>query len=354
MSSPLLDRLGLAVPIVQAPMSNVGTPALAAAAANAGALGSIAVGALDAAAAREAIRAVRAATVRAFAVNVFCHRPPHPDPAREAAWLAHWTPSFARFGAEPPPALRPAYGSFLDGDATLDVLLAERPPAVSFHFGLPGASRVAALRDAGIVLLATVTSVDEGRAAEGAGVDAVVAQGTEAGGHRGTFDPAAPDEGLSTLVLTKLLVRALAIPVIAAGGIMDGAGIAAALLAGACAAQLGTAFIACPETAADAAFRADLLATPPLGTMMTDAISGRAARCLRNAFALAADARASAAVPDYPIAYDAAKAVMAAARAAGEPGYKVHFAGQGAPLSRALPAARLVEVLREELAAARV
>src|SRR5690349_984792 len=128
MPHALLDRLGLAVPLVQAPMSNVGTPALAAAAANAGALGSIAVGALDAAAAREAIRAVRRATTRAFAVNVFCHRPPRPDATREAAWLAHWAPAFERFGAAPPAALRPAYGSFLDGDATLDVLLAERPP----------------------------------------------------------------------------------------------------------------------------------------------------------------------------------------------------------------------------------
>jgi nitronate monooxygenase len=353
MTHSLLEKLALTVPLVQAPMSNVGTPALAAAAANAGALGSIAVGALDANAAREAIRAVRAATSRGFAVNVFCHRPPRADPARESAWLAHWASSFGRFGALPPASLRPAYGSFLDGDAVLDVLLAERPAVVSFHFGLPGASRIARLRAAGAVLFAAVTSVAEGRAAEAAGVDAVVAQGIEAGGHRGTFDPATSDEGLGTLVLTKLLARTLAIPVIAAGGIMDGAGIAAALLAGACAAQLGTAFIACPETAADAAFRADLLATPPLGTMMTDAISGRAARALRNAFALAADDRGAAAVPEYPIAYDAAKAVMAAARKAGETGYKVHFAGQGAPLARALPAARLVEVLREELAAAR-
>lgn len=350
----LLERIGLTVPIVQAPMSNVGTPALAAAVANAGALGSIAIGALDAGAAREAIRAVRAATGRPFAVNVFCHRPPRADVAREAGWIAGWTPALQRFGAAAPAGLRPPYGSFVDDDAALAVLLDERPPVVSFHFGLPGATRIAALHAAGAVLLATVTSVDEGRAAQAAGIDAVVAQGIEAGGHRGTFDPAAPDEQLSTLILTRLLVRALDVPVIAAGGIMDGAGIAAALDAGACAAQLGTAFIACPETSADAAFRAELLGVPAPQTLSTRAISGRAARCLRNPFALAAeDVARRYAVPDYPTAYDAAKAVMAAARAAGEPGFAVHFAGQGAPLARALPAARLVAVLCAELDAAR-
>lgn len=334
-------------------MSNVGTPALAAAVANAGALGSIAVGAMSAVAARDAIVAARAATARPVAVNVFCHRPPVAERVREAAWIARWAPAFARFGAAPPAALRPPYGSFLDDDEMLAVLLAERPPVVSFHFGLPDAARIAALRAAGAVLVATVTSVDEGRTAVAAGMDAVVAQGIEAGGHRGTFDADALDDALSTLVLTRLLVRALAVPVIAAGGIMDGAGIAAALDAGACAAQLGTAFVACPESAADASFRAELLGASP-HTMMTRAVSGRPARCIRNAFAIAAEEAArSNDVPDYPIAYDAAKAVMAVARGAGEPGYAVRFAGQGAPLARALPAAQLVALLCEELAAAR-
>jgi nitronate monooxygenase len=352
MSHEFLQRIGVDVPIVQAPMAGVGTPALAAAVANAGALGSLGIGALGADAARAAILAVRAATSRPFGVNVFCHRPPRPDAARERAWLARWGDAFTRFAVEAPARLRAPYGTFVDDAATLEVLLDTRPPLVSFHFGLPGAERIAALRDAGTVLLATVTSVDEGRAAQAAGVDAVVAQGIEAGGHRGTFDPEAPDDGLTTLVLTRLLVRALAIPVIAAGGIMDGAGIAAVLRVGACAAQLGTAFIACPESAADAAFRADLLGTPPPRTMMTHAVSGRAARCIRNAFATGAARGAGADVPDYPIAYDAAKAVMAAARQAGEPGYAVHFAGQGAPLARALPAAEMIAVLREEIAAA--
>lgn len=354
MASDLVQRIGLALPIVQAPMAGVGTPGLAAAVANAGALGSIALGALEPTAARAAIRAVRAGTDRAFAANVFCHRPPRPDAIREAAWLTRWAPAFARFGVAPPAALRPSYASFLDGEAMLDVLVAERPPVVSFHFGLPDAARIAALRDAGALLLATVTSVDEGHLAVAAGMDAVVAQGIEAGGHRGAFDSAAHDDGLSTLVLTRLLATALPLPVIAAGGIMDGAGIAAALAAGACAAQLGTAFLACPESAADAAFRAELLGPPTPRTVMTRAVSGRPARCIRNSFAIAAGEDVEPRrVPDYPIAYDAAKAVMAAARNAGEPGFAVHFAGQGAPLARPLPAADLVKVLRDELAAAR-
>lgn len=350
----LLERIGIALPIVQAPMSNVGTPALAAAVANAGALGSIAVGALPAAAARDAIRAVRAATARPFAVNVFCHRPPRADAAREAGWIAGWAPSLERFGAAAPASLRPPYGSFVDDDAMLAVLLDERPSVVSFHFGLPDAGRIAALRAAGVVLLATVTSVDEGRAARAAGIDAVVAQGIEAGGHRGTFDDGAPDDELSTMVLTRLLVRMLDVPVIAAGGIMDGAGIAAVLDVGASAAQLGTAFIACPETSADASFRAGLLGPPAPRTLLTRAISGRAARCIHDAFAVAAEEVARGhAVPPYPTAYDAAKAVMAAARSAGAPGFAAHFAGQGAALARALPATQLVEVLRAELEAAR-
>jgi nitronate monooxygenase len=287
-------------------------------------------------------------------VNVFCHRTPRPDAAREAAWIARWAPVLARFGAAVPDALRPSYASFLDGDAMLEVLLAERPPVVSFHFGLPDAARLAALRATGALLFSTVTSVEEGRAAQAAGVDALVAQGIEAGGHRGTFDAEAPDAALSTLVLTRLLARALPLPVIAAGGIMDGAGVAAALAAGACAAQLGTAFLCCPESAADAAFRGELLGSPVPRTVLTRTVSGRPARCLRNAFAIAAgEGVAPREVPDYPIAYDAAKAVMAAARTAGEPGFAVHFAGQGAPLARSLPAAQLVHTLRDELALAR-
>jgi nitronate monooxygenase len=357
----LLAQLGLELPILQAPMAGVSPPALAAAVSNAGALGAIAVGATDAAGARAAIAEVRASTGRPFNVNVFVHEPPRPDPAREAAWLAALAPSFRAYGAEPPDALRTIYRSFREDDAMLAALVAAAPPVVSFHFGLPTPEQAAALRATGAVLLATATSAAEGRAAEAAGMDAVVAQGWEAGGHRGTFDPAAPDERLGTLALTRLLVRRLRVPVIAAGGIMDGAGIAAVLRLGAAAAQLGTAFVACPESSASPAHRAALLGRDAtLGetvrTVMTASISGRPARCLANGFTALGESLAARTPapqpPDYPRAYDAGRALHAAAVARGEHGYGAQWAGQGAPLARALPAAELVATLARELAIA--
>ena len=255
----------------------------------------------------------------------------------------------ARYGAQPPARLTEIYQTFLTDDAKLAVLLAERPAVVSFHFGLPARDRIEALRAAGILLLATATSLEEGKAVAAAGIDAVVAQGYEAGGHRGVFDPDGPDGRLGTVALTRLLVKKLAIPVIAAGGIMDGAGVAASLTLGAAAAQLGTAFIACPESSADAGYRAALLGPPAEHTVMTSAISGRPARCLANRFTALGVGVEQGAVPDYPIAYDAGKALHAAAKAAGEFGYGAQWAGQGAPLARASPVAELVARLRSEM-----
>src|SRR5512138_1457984 len=229
----LLQTLGIDLPIIQAPMAGVASPALAAAVANAGALGSIGVGATDADGASRMIAEVRARSNRSLHVNVFCHRPPQADAAREAAWLEYLRPQFEKFGARPPERLREIYRSFVDDDAMLAVLVAARPRVVSFHFGLPPAERIRALRAAGIVLIASATSVAEGRAAASAGVQAVVAQGYEAGGHRGVFDPDAEDGRLGTMALTRILVREIDLPVIVAGGIMDGAGIAAALRLGA-------------------------------------------------------------------------------------------------------------------------
>lgn len=345
----LLATLGIDLPIIQAPMAGVSTPAMAAAVANAGALGSLGVGATDADGASRMITEMRARSTRSLNVNVFCHRPPRADAALEIAWVARLLPQFEKFGATPPMRLTEIYRSFLEDDAMLAALVAARPQAVSFHFGLPSAERVRALRDAGIVLIGSATSVAEGRAAEAAGVQAVVAQGYEAGGHRGVFDPDAPDDRLGTLALTRLLVRNLQIPVIAAGGIMDGAGISAALRLGAAAAQLGTAFIACPESQADAGFRAALMGDAAHHTTMTRVISGRLARCLRNDFTkFGADVAASD-IPAYPIAYDAGKALHAAAKARGTFTYGAQWAGQGAPLARALPAADLIAALSDEL-----
>jgi nitronate monooxygenase len=345
----LLERIGIDLPIVQAPMAGISTPALVAAVSNAGGLGSIGVGATSAEAARAMIREVRDATERPFNVNVFCHKPAVPNPEREARWLDRLAPLFLQYGAQPPRQLREIYRSFIDDDAMLNMLVEERPKVVSFHFGLPSRDRIDALRAAGIVLLATATNLEEARAVALAGIDVVVAQGYEAGGHRGVFDPDSVDERLGTLALTRLLVRSLDIPVIAAGGIMDGAGIAACLLLGASATQLGTAFVACPESSADVGFRSALLGPGALHTVMTSAISGRPARCLANRFTAIGDTVDVRSIPEYPIAYDAGKALHTAARAAGEYGYGAQWAGQGAPLARALPAAALMARLKSEI-----
>jgi nitronate monooxygenase len=346
----LLEQLGIDLPIIQAPMAGVSTPAMAAAVSNAGALGSMGVGATDAQGARRMITAFRERSGRTLNVNVFCHQPAKADAGVEAAWLESLRPHFERFGAKPPVELKEIYRSFLVDDSMLAMLLEEKPRVVSFHFGLPAADRVRALRDAGITLIASATSAAEGRAVANAGVHAVVAQGYEAGGHRGVFDPDTEDDCLGTMALTRILVRQLDIPVIAAGGIMDGAGIAAALRLGASAAQLGTAFIACDESDADAGFREALGSDAANHTVMTRAISGRPARCLQNRFTVLGANVPPRQIPAYPIAYDAGKALNATAKAQREAGYGAQWAGQGAPLARrGLPAAELVATLAREL-----
>ncbi|ACK50283.1 2-nitropropane dioxygenase NPD [Methylocella silvestris BL2] len=344
-----LQNLQIDLPIIQAPMAGTSTPQLAAAVSNAGGLGSIGLGASDAASARAMLAATRAATNRPFNVNLFCHAPARRDRERETAWLRRLAPRFEAFGAEPLQELQEPYTSFVADDAMLAALLEARPKVVSFHFGLPDGDRIEALRAIGATLFATATSLKEAETAVAAGVDAIVAQGFEAGGHRGVFDPAAPDDRLGTLALTRLLARRLDAPVIAAGGIMDGAGVAAALKLGAAAAQLGTAFIGCPESNADAAYRAALFSPSASHTIMTSAISGRPARCLANEFTRFGEEIADAPRPDYPIAYDAGKALNAAAKAKNHGGYGAQWAGQGAPLARAVPAAELMRSLRSEL-----
>ena len=190
--SSLLERLGVDLPIIQAPMAGTSTPAMAAAVSNAGGLGSIGVGAVDSAGARRMIEDLKALTNKAFNVNVFVHQPAEPDPPRERVWLEALAPIFQRFDAAPPATIGEIYTSFLADTAMQALLLEAKPAVVSFHFGLPPADVIASLKAAGIVLFSSATNLDEAGRAVAAGVDAIVAQGFEAGGHRGTFDPAAP------------------------------------------------------------------------------------------------------------------------------------------------------------------
>ncbi|MBN3858774.1 nitronate monooxygenase [Paraburkholderia sp. Ac-20340] len=348
----LLDRLQMTRPIVQAPMAGVSTPALAAAVSNEGGLGSLGIGAMNVETARKTLRETRALTSRPFNVNVFCHRPARVDADVNRHWTEWLAPRFAQFGVQPPASLKEIYVSFVDDAAMLAMLIEERPAVVSFHFGLPPQAAIDALHAADILLFATATNPDEAAQAVAAGVDALVAQGIEGGGHRGVFDPDARDPLLGTFALTRLLATRFDVPVVAAGGIMDGAGIAAALALGAQAAQLGTAFVASPETAIDDGYRRALIGDGARLTTFTSAISGRMARGLVNRFTELGELADKPAVPAYPVAYDAGKALNAAAKAHGEAGYGAQWAGQAATLARALPAAELVRTLQRETEAA--
>ena len=349
MTETFRARLGTSLPIIQAPMAGVSTPRLAAAVSNAGALGSIAIGAAAPEQARKMLAETRALTDRPFNVNVFCHRAPREDVTRNSDWLAALAPLFGEFDIPPPAGLREIYRSFLADQSMLDLLLAAPPPVVSFHFGLPPASWIEALHDAGILVLACVTNLREMSLAEAAGVDALVAQGWEAGGHRGIFDPDEGDSQLGTFALLQVLVRQTGLPVIAAGGIMDGKGIRAALDLGAVAAQMGTAFVLCPESSANANYRAALASERNRDTRMTRVISGRPARGIVNRLITDLEQPGMPPVPDYPLTYDATKQLVAAAMAGGNPDFGVYWAGQAAPLVRSMPAAELVATLAREL-----
>lgn len=323
--------------VVQAPMAGTSTPDLAVAVCNAGGLGFAALGALDAEGAGKAIRAVRQGTDRPFGVNLFCHAPARRDAVREAGWIETLRPAFQQFGAEPPATLSEIYRSFRGNDAMLSVLLAERPAIVGCHFGLPRADQIAALKGAGCLLWATATSITEGQAIRDAGFDVIVAQGYEAGGHRGIFDPDGPEGRLDHAALVQVLVP-LGLPVVAAGAIMDRSAARAAMDAGAAAVQCGTAFLRAPEAATPGPHRQALSGGR---TAMTRAISGRPARCLVNDSTAIDDSRAA----DYPFAYDLGKALNAAATARGHTGYGAFWAGTGAAASVARPAADTVRAI---------
>ncbi len=350
-SEQLLARLGIRFPVIQAPMAGVATPHLAAAVSNAGGLGSLGIGASSPTQSRQMIEQTRALTAHPFNVNVFCHARPKRDQTRETAWLAYLAPLFAEVEAQPPASLDEIYKTFLEDDETFKLLLELRPAVVSFHFGLPATDRIQALREAGIYTLATATNLHEATLIEQAGVDAIVAQGIEAGGHRGMFVPEATDEGLKTAALIRILAKQTRLPVIAAGGIMDGQDIKAMLDLGAAAAQLGTAFILCPESAANASYRANLKSERAATTRLTSVLSGRPARGIVNEFITFGEASGAPMPAAYPVAYDAAKQLNAAASKLDHHEFAAQWAGQEARRARELPAAQLVLDLAAELAA---
>ncbi|MWJ29055.1 DUF561 domain-containing protein [Halomonas sp. ZH2S] len=343
-----LQKLGIEHPIVQAPMAGVSTPELAAAVSNAGALGSIGLGASSIDSAREMLKNTQKLTTQPFNVNLFCHQPAKIDKATEEAWLTHLSPFFSEMQAQPPAAISEIYQTFIGNEEMLDMLLEEKPPIVSFHFGLPSKRFIDALKAQGIVLLSCATTLEEARQAEAAGIDAIVAQGVEAGGHRGTFS-ALSDKEMGALPLTRLLASHVSLPIIAAGGIMDGASINAALTLGASAVQMGTAFILCPESSANSTYREELKSPRAHDTQITSVISGRPARGIVNRMHTDVAQCGGVILPDYPIPYDAAKSLNAAAMTKGHREFAAHWAGQGAPLARELPAKDLIGILLAEM-----
>ncbi|AZG71700.1 NAD(P)H-dependent flavin oxidoreductase [Shewanella livingstonensis] len=336
-------------PIIQAPMAGVSTPQLAAAVSNAGGLGSLGIGASSVAQAQQLIRETRLLTNAPFNVNVFCHAPAQRDAIKEHAWLLHLDELFVELGAKAPTQIDEIYTSFIEDEAMFNMLLNERPAVVSFHFGLPSREKISALKQAGIYTMATATNLHEAQSIELAGIDAIVAQGIEAGGHRGMFNPALIDELLSTSELVRLLVQQTQLPVIAAGGIMDGLGIKAALDLGAVAAQLGTAFILCPESAANASYRENLKSERASFTKLTSVLSGRPARGIVNRFITHGESKGAPSPADYPVAYDAAKQLNAMASKLDNHHFAAQWAGQGAPFVREMSVEKLIYVLIDEL-----
>jgi nitronate monooxygenase len=332
----LLDLFGITHPIVQAPMKGTSTPALAAAVSDAGGLGSLGCAGLDGDALAALIGEMRRRTNRPFALNFFAHGPAVPEPESLARARDRLAPFYAEAGlGAPPDRLDPVPAAF--GDDQLAALLADPPAVVSFHFGLPEGDGVARLRAAGSRVIASVTCVAEARACAAAGVDAVVAQGWEAGGHRGAFTIEGDDAGIGLIALVPQIVDAIEAPVIAAGGIADGRGIAAALALGASGVQMGTAFVPCPESAAGPAHRAAIAGATDTGTRLTRAVSGRPARAHRTRY-VEAMAVETGALPAFPLMF----ALSEPLRATGDPDFAALLYGQGAPLARARPAADLV------------
>ncbi|AWZ03826.1 MULTISPECIES: nitronate monooxygenase [unclassified Streptomyces] len=339
-------------PIVQAPMAGgASCPPLAAAVCEAGGLGFLAGGYKTADGMYQEIKRLRALTRRPFGVNLFMPQASAVDPAALEVYRGQLAGEASWY--EISLAEEDLLGTCDDGyDAKLAILIEDPVPVVSFTFGLPSPAAFTCLRKVGTYTIATVTSVEEARAAQSAGADAVCVQGMEAGGHQGTHrdDPQADGTaGVGLLALVAQVREAVALPIIAAGGLMRGSQIAAMLAAGAEAAQLGTAFLACPESGADPLHKKAL--TDPLfvRTELTRAFSGRPARGLVNRFMREHGPYAPAA---YPQVHHLTSPLRKAAAAAGDPQGMALWAGQGHRLARAMPAGELVEVLAAELAAA--
>src|ERR1700730_3240463 len=338
-----LELLGITHPIIQAPMSGFTPPALVAAVCNEGGLGSIGCVGRPPDLVRDEVAAVRQATNRPFNLNFFVHQRPRTSPAATARVQTQLAPYFDEFGLGPVPAPSEPFPPF--DDQGLDLILELRPRVVSFHFGLPGATAVRRLKDAECIILSSATTVAEARWLEANGADVIIAQGFEAGGHRGSFSDLAGAGMVGSMALVPQIVDAVRVPVIAAGGVADGRAIAAAFALGASGVQIGTAFLGCPETTISPLYRTRLRAAADDGTELTRVFTGRPARAMRNRFITE---MADTEPLDFPLQASLLGPLWRLPHEEARAAFMPVWAGQAAPLVRDLPAGRLIEKLVAE------
>ncbi len=339
----LQQLLGIEHAVIQAPMAGVQGSALAIAVCEAGGLGSLPCAMLGVEAMAKELAAIRARTDRPFNVNFFVHAPPAPSAEREAAWRKQLAPYYRELGVDPaatPSA--PARSPF--NEEMADVLEQFHPAVVSFHFGLPAPELLARVKRWGARILSSATTVEEARWLEARGVDAVIAQGLEAGGHRGHFLDDDLTAQAGTLALLPQIVKAVKVPVIAAGGIADRSGVAAAKALGAAGVQVGTAYLLCPEATTTPVHRAALKSEAVRHTALTNVFTGRAARGIVNRV-IRELGPISAAAPAFPLAAPAMMPLRARAEAAGSGDFSPLWSGQNAQGCKELPASALTREL---------
>jgi len=333
------SSLGLDAPILQAPMAGAQGHALAAAVCEAGGLGAIPAAMLTLDALDAELTALRQRTDRPFNVNFFCHRPPEPDAPQLARWHDALAPYYREFGLDPTQIPQGPGRLPFSADAAA-VLAKHRPAVVSFHFGLPESDLLARVKQWGARVWSSATTVDEALWLQQHGADAVIAQGLEAGGHRGMFLTDDLTTQVGTLALLPQIVAAVQVPVIAAGGVADAAGIAAAKALGASAVQIGTAYLCTPEASISALHREALQSPAARHTALTNLFSGRPARGIVNRV-MRELGPLSAAAPAFPLATAGIAPLRAAAEARGDAGFSPLWAGQNASRCRSIPAAEL-------------
>ena len=339
-----LQRLfGIELPLIQAPMAGVQGSALAVAVSNAGGLGSLPCAMLSIEAMRKELAAIRAHTDKPFNVNFFCHTPPTPSAEREAAWRAALAPYYREFGIEAD-AIPAGPGRTPFSADIADALKEFKPAVVSFHFGLPAPELLARVRSWGPKILSSATTVEEARWLEAQGVDAIIAQGVEAGGHRGMFLSEDLSTQVGTFALLPQVVRQVKLPVIAAGGIADAGGVAAAMALGAAGVQVGTAYLLCPEATTSALQRAALKSEAARHTALTNVFTGRPARGILNRL-IKERGPISDVAPAFPLATAAIAPLRAKAESRGSGDFSPLWAGQNVSGCKEIPAAALTREL---------